>query len=303
MEAQAIPTAAEVRGYLDRNNWGRWGDDDQRGAINLITPAKVLRAAQCIRSGETMTLSRPFPTAPNAGNPQPAEHFVKTFPRLDGGLSVDYYGIFYHGFNATHIDALCHVWDHNGLWNGRDPEAEIERSGARWGDIEQWKDGIVTRGVLLDVAAYRGVEHITFDDPIHGDELDAVAQSQGTAIESGDAIVVHGGREAWSVANGPLGAAAQMPGLHASCLPFLRDNDIALLGGDFTDTEPTTYPDIPWTVHGSIHAYGVAVIDNMLLTPLAEVCRSRGVHDFMFCTAPLRVTGGTGSPVNPLAVL
>jgi kynurenine formamidase len=303
VERSSSPTAAEVRAYLARSNWGRWGDDDQRGTVNLITPAKILEASRCIREGRTLSLSRPFPTIADAGNPKPAEHFTKTFSRLDGGFAVDYYGIFYHGFNATHIDALCHVWDSHGLYNGRDPRAEIARSGSSWGDVAQWADGIVTRGVLLDVAGHRGVPSITVDEPIHGDELAQVARDQGVEVSSGDALLVHGGREEWSRANGPLGAAEIMPGLHASCLPFIRDHDIAVLAGDFTDTEPTEYADLAWTVHGAIHAYGLAVIDNALLSPLAEACAERSSYEFMFMIAPLRVLGGTGSPVNPIAVL
>jgi kynurenine formamidase len=303
MEARDQLTQDEVAALLADGNWGRWGPDDQRGAANLITPQTVLRAVRCVRSGESVGLSRPFPTLPNDGNPKPAEHFVKTFPRLDGGLAVDYYGIFYHGFNATHLDALCHVWDSRGLYNGGDPAASIARDGSAWGDVSQWRNGLVTRGVLLDVPRYRGTEYVDFDSPVTGSELEAVAQAQGVDFGPGDALLVHSGRERWSVEHGHLGATGQMPGWHASCLRFLKDHDIAVAAGDFTDSEPTQYPDIPWTVHGAIHAYGVAIIDNALLDELAERCAARQAWDFLFVVAPLRVAGGTGSPVTPLAVL
>jgi kynurenine formamidase len=293
------PTRDEVIGYLrERRNWGRWGDDDQRGAINLITPEKRVRAARLVKSGRPISLSRDFPVTPHRGNPMPAQHFVRTF---DNAV-IDYYGTVYHGYVTTHVDALCHVWDEHGMWQGRDPKKEISTQGAAFGGIQHWRDGVTTRGVLLDVPKFRGEPFVTVEKPVHGDELTAIAKAQGVAIEPGDALCVYSGREAYQAAHRDWsGYVPPSPGLHASCLPFLRDNDVAVLVWDLMDAAPNEYG-LPWTVHGAIFSYGVALVDNALLQPLAEACAEEGRYEFMLTFAPLCVVGGTGSPVNPIAL-
>lgn len=299
MPEPKTPAREDVLGYLrSRNNWGRWGADDQRGAINLITPEKRVRAAGLVRSGRSVSISRDIPVMPGRGNPMPAQHFTRTY---DNAV-VDYYGISYHGYVTTHIDALCHVWDEAGMWNGHDPSKEISSAGANFGSIDQWRDGITTRGLLLDLPRYRGEPSVTIERPVHGWELEAVATAQGVAVEPGDALVVYSGREAWQSANPAWsGYRPPSPGLHASCLPFVRDNDVAVLAWDLMDATPNEYG-LSWTMHGAIFSYGVALIDNALLEPLANACAEEGRYDFMLTLAPLPWVGGTGSPVNPIAL-
>ena len=136
MTERRLPTEAEVRSWIrDRNNWGRWGPDDQRGTINLITPAKRVAAARLCRTGRSVSLSRPFPKEPGINNAIPAQHFMRTMPRGRGGAAMDFYGIFYHGVASTHIDALCHTWDEHAMWNGRGSQARdhVRRRGVRLG--------------------------------------------------------------------------------------------------------------------------------------------------------------------------
>jgi kynurenine formamidase len=304
-----IPTREEVLAYLhERRNWGRWGADDQVGAINLITPEKRVKAASLVRTGRSVSLSRDFPKQPGGGNTYPAQHWMKTVPRGTGGFSADYYGIFYHGIASTHLDALCHTWDDQGMWNGRDPQREITFEGAMFGGVEHWDTGLITRGVLLDVPKHRGEPYVTLDKPVHGWELEDIARAEGITLEPGDAVVVYSGREALQAAHPgqfyevPFGTPNPVrPGLHASCLPFLRDYDIAVLVWDMMDAMPNGY-DLPWSVHGAIFAYGIALLDNALLQPLAAVCAAAGRYEFMLIIAPLKVVGGTGSPANPVAL-
>ncbi len=297
------PSLEEIlRQRKERRNWGRWGEDDQRGAINLITPEKRAAAAGLVRSGRSVSLSRDFPTTPAPNNSSPAQHFMRYWSGPKRGGAVDYLGISYHGYSATHIDALCHVWDEDGLWNGRDPEKEISSMGAHWGAIQNWSDGIITRGVLLDVPKYRGEPAVTVEKPVHGWELEAIAEAQGVSLEAGDALVVYSGREVWH-ADHPdwTGGEPESPGLHASCLKFLRDHDVAVLVWDMMDAYPDDYG-LHWPVHSALFSYGVALVDNALLEPLAEACSEEGRYEFMLVVAPLVVVGGTGSPANPLAL-
>jgi kynurenine formamidase len=311
MPARPLPTQEEVLGWIrgERRNWGRWGKDDQRGTINLITPAKRAAAARLVKSGRSVSLSRPFPTTPGLNNALPAHHYMKTMRRGTGGFAADYYGIFYHGVASTHLDALCHTWDdENVMWNGRDPKKEITFDGATFGSVEHWAEGIITRGVMLDVPRHRGTPCVTQDAPVHGWELDDILSKRKITLEPGDAVCVYAGREQWQAQNpnraysvpfgpGPL----DRPGLHISCLPFLRDHDVSLLVWDMLDALPIGY-DVPWAVHASLFAYGMPLLDNALLEPLANACAEEGRDDFMLVIAPLKVIGGTGSPANPLAV-
>ena len=304
MTERRLPTKEEVDSYLqDRRNWGRWGDKGSAGAMNLIGPEKRASAARLVKTGRAVSLSRPFPVEPSRENPRPAHHYVQTMDRPPGGgAAVDYYGVYYHGTSTTHIDALCHVWDRNGMWDGRKPAETITFSGGLYGTVDEWSDGILTRGVLLDVPRHRGKPYVTMDDPVHGWELEDIAREEGLTLEAGDAVMVYSGREAYAKDHdGAWGGGPDRPGLHASCLPFIRDNDVSVLGWDMMDFMPNGYG-IPWSMHGVIFAYGVALLDNSLLEPLADACAEEGGHEFMLTINPLRVIGGTGSPVNPIAV-
>ncbi|MDA0364513.1 MAG: cyclase family protein [Chloroflexi bacterium] len=298
-----LPTEAEMRAlFRERNNWGRWGADDDKGAINLITPEKRMQATSLVRTGRTVSLSRFWPKVPGPLNPRPADHFTQWFDRGASGGAVDYYGIMYHGYSTTHIDALCHVWDEHGMWNGRDFHNEFTPAGTKFADITAWQGGIVTRGVLLDVPKHRGTEFVTDDRPVTGPELEAIAGAQGVEVTAGDALIVYSGREKWQAAN-PTNymGAPPSPGLHASCSKFIRDHDVALLGWDMMDASPNEYG-LAWPVHGVLYSFGVALMDNSLLQPVAEACAEEGRYEFMLMVLPLPVQGGTGSPVNPVAM-
>ena len=230
---------------------------------------------------------------------------MKRHSRTGGaGACVDYYGISYHGTVSTHLDALCHVWDQDGMWNGRNPDEKITMDGASWGSIDHWKEGIMTRGVLLDVPKHRGEPYVTQDRPVYGWELEDIAKAEGLDLEPGDALVVYSGREKWDEAGNPLWGSSRdlRPGLHASCLKFIRESECCLLVWDMEDLAPNGYG-LAWTVHGAIFAYGIGLLDCALLQPLAEACAQAGRYEFLLTVNPLRVVGGTGSPVNPVAVL
>ena len=159
------PPAGDPFSY--RRNWGRWGANDSKGAVNLITAPKRVEAAGLVRTGRVVSLSRPF---------TPDQQYIR-MGRSGPGV-VDYYGFEYHGVGVTHVDALSHVWDRNRMWNGRDPAKEIDTSGPRFADITAFSSGLVTRGVLLDVPRHRQGAHVTMDQPVRGEEFEAIAKDQ-----------------------------------------------------------------------------------------------------------------------------
>ena len=276
--------------YRTRRNWGRWGADDQVGAMNLITPQKRAAAAALVRSGRTVSLSRIF---------EPPQQFIQKsdIGASGAGYVMDYYGFIYHGNTITHVDALCHIWDGDGAWQGRDPDQIIDTSGASFADITNWSGGIITKGVFIDVPKHRGVPHVTRDEPVHGAEIEAIARAQGVRVEPGDALIVHSGWQAYQGSDEPRGGA----GLHASCAEFIRDHDVSLLGWDLMDARMGG-SGLAWPVHGVLFNFGVALMDNALLEPLAEACAEEDRYEFMFMLLPLRVARGTGSPANPVAM-
>jgi kynurenine formamidase len=305
--SESIPTAAEVKKFLsESSNWGRWGADDELGAVNLIGPEKRLEAAATVRSGRSVSLAREVPKHPAPNNPRPAHHYMHTFDRGDGtgaGAALDYYGMDYHGIATTHIDALCHIWDSGGGWNGRDPLASLTYDGSSWGGVEHWRDGIVTRAVLLDIPSYRGVPYVDDGQPVHAHELRAAAAAQRSEIRPGDAVVVYSGRAAYERDKGPWYAGTTCPGLHASCLWFLKETDCSALVWDMQDVRPTGYEgELGFTVHASSYALGIVLVDNAQLEVAAQVCAEEQRHEFMLTIAPLVMRGGTGSPVNPIAL-
>lgn len=245
-----------------RRNWGRWGPDDQMGAVNLITPARRTAAAALVNSGRTVSLSRGF---------EPSQHFIRITERPEFSTASDYYGSLYHGPGVTHVDALSHMWDRHGMWNGRDAAKEIDTNGARFADIAAFGDGLITRGVLLNVPRYRRTAYVTNGRPVEGAELDAIARAQGVLIEPGDALLVYSGREAFVRDTNRYDATGARPGLHVSCARFIRDRDVAVLGWDMTDVRPG----VP--LHGVLYSYGVVLLDNALLEPWHRFVQTRGV--------------------------
>ena len=286
--------AQSANPYTYRRNWGRWGADDQKGAVNLITPAKRAAAAALVKSGRAVSLGRVF---------TPEQHYIRVNQRGTGNSVVDYYGFEYHGVAVTHVDALVHMWDRDGMWNGRDPAREIDTNGVRSGDITAFGDGLITRGVLLDVPRYRKVSHVSIGSPVTGAELEAIAKAQNVSIEPGDALLVYCGRESFVKEAGRYGGVTEpRPGLDSSCARFIRDRDVAVLAWDMHDSVPDTSGH-PFPAHAVLYSYGVALIDNTLLEPLARACAEERRYEFMFMALPLKIARGTGSPANPIAML
>ncbi len=288
-----MPTAAEVQSwYTDRRNWGRWGEDDEKGAINLITPQKSAAAAGLVRSGRKVSASRVF---------EPEQHFLRKSPREGGaGSVVDNYGFIYHGQTITHVDALCHMWDAAGMWQGRNPDVEVTTQGATFGTIDAWSEGIITKAVLIDVPRHRGEPFVTPDRPVHGWEIEEIASAQGVTVEPGDALLIYSGKDAFVRDGGDYGGGDR-PGLSVTCAKFIRDHDVSLLGWDMMDSRPDPYG-LAFPMHGVLFNFGVALLDNALLEPLANACADERRHEFMFMVLPLNVARGTGSPANPIAM-
>ena len=192
--------AADVLAFHQTlSNWGRWGEDDQLGALNLITPEVTAAAAATVRTGRTVSCARPLDTVSSADNPAPVAHHMTG--TATEGMGADYFAIASHGFATSHIDALCHIFHEGRLYNGY-PAETVTAHGATKLGIHRLHDGIVTRGVLLDIPALRGVDALEPGEPVFPEDLEAAERRAGLAVRPGDALLVRTGRWRWRATHG-----------------------------------------------------------------------------------------------------
>jgi kynurenine formamidase len=219
---------------------------------------------------------------------------------------MDFIGTAFHGMSTTHIDAFCHVFVEGKMWNGRDA-SEVRSTGARRNSILAVAEGIAGRGVLLDVPRLRGVEWLEIHERIAPDELSAAAAAQGLEVGEGDILLISTGRDARRAARGPWDPHREgLAGLRPDCVDWLFERRVAVLGCDgVSDGLPGLGNGVwPLPLHQCcLVGMGVHLLDNLRLSHLAEACAARSRWEFFFVTAPLRIGGGTGSPVNPIALL
>lgn len=296
------------------SNWGRWGAQDERGTLNYLTAERTAAAAKLVRSGKTVSCARNFPVQPGPENPTPALHHIVMggddpcahgIPGME--VSLDFIGIAYHGLASSHIDALCHVFVDGKMYNGYSAQ-EVRSTGARRNSIMAARDGLCGRGVLLDIPALRGTKYVDPQKQVTAAELDAAEARQDVRAGEGDVVLISVGRDAWREQNKPKpGEGPPLAGLDPSCIPWLFERKIAVLGSDAVhDPTPSPAPieDWPIPVHMcALASMGLHLLDNLFLADLEKACRTEKRWEFLFTVAPLRVERGTGSPVNPIAVL
>jgi kynurenine formamidase len=296
-----MATADVLALHQTLSNWGRWGDEDELGALNLITPGVTAAGAATMRSGRTVSCARPLDTRPSADNPLPVAHHMTG--TATEGMGADYFAVSPHGFSTSHIDALCHIFHEGKLYNGY-PAETVTAHGATKLGIHRLHDGIVTRGVLLDVAAQRGVDALEPGEPIFPEDLEAAEERAGLQVRGGDALLVRTGRWRWRATHGAWDAGSLAAGLDASCLPWLHERGVATLGSDgVSDVLPSRVDGVAMPIHTvAIVAMGVHLLDNLDLDALAAACAEEQRWQFLFTVAPLILRRGTASPVNPIAL-
>lgn len=318
------PTEEQVLGYHDSlSNWGRWGPDDQLGTLNLITPEVRRRAAALVTEGTSVSCAWDLSTMPQVGDMfGPVQrHMVMTGegladehrvqpPHLVPGMDIsrmagaaEFFGCVFHGVNVTHVDALSHTfWDRR-TYNGGPAELVTSMFGATNLAVTGLRDGVVTRGVLLDVPATRGVDWLEPGTGVFPEDLEAAEQAHGVTVGEGDALLLRTGYGRMKRERGPVPPHDGQAGWHVASLPWLHERGVAAIGCDTAqDVVPSGYTTAGLPVHAvGMVAMGLCLIDNCDLEELAATCARLGRHEFLFTLAPLRLEGGTGSPANPIA--
>jgi len=296
------------------SNWGRFGKDDERGTLNYLTAERTAAAAKLVRTGQSISCARNFPVTPGPENPTPALHHIVVggddpcahgIPGLEA--SLDFIGIAYHGLASSHIDALCHVFVDGKMYNGY-PATDVRSTGAKRNSIMAARNGLCGRGVLLDIPRLRGTGYVEPKEQVTAAELDQAEERQGVRVGEGDILLISVGRDAWRAKNKPNpGEGPPLAGLHPSCIPWLFERKIAVLGSDAVhDPAPSPAPieDWPIPVHMcALVSMGLHLLDNLYFVDLEKACAAEKRWEFLLTVAPLRVEKATGSPVNPIAVL
>ncbi len=286
--------------------WGRWTPAD-RGAWNRVTADHVRRAAALVRSGTVVPMARPWDTAHAPDNTKPALHYMSDLGDVEPpepSTHKDFIGVDYHGKGASHLDALSHIAYRGQLYDGGTAGELVGAGGARFGDVAALGP-LVTRGVLLDLPAVRGIPWLEPGQAVHAADITAAEAALGVEIAEGDAVLLRVGRFRRRREVGPWNADAACAGLHARAVPLLAERGITLLGGDGdSDVRPSPVEGVHSPVHAlAVAAMGVPLLDNLDLEALSAACVATGRHTFLLAVAPLNIPGGTGSPVNPVAVL
>jgi len=302
-------SAAEVKGIFEKiSNWGRWGKDDQSGALNFISNNKRAKAAALVQTGESVSAALPLAVLPAPDNPTPVTHLMvqaghdsHTMPIPYAG---DYFAIAPHGLANTHLDALCHVFWNGKMYNGYDA-SEVGSHGASKCAIDVTRAGVISRGVLLDIPATKNLDWLENNAKISAADLDAAEKHHGVRVEEGDVLLIRTGRARQRKSKGPWDPwTGGMAGLDTSCLPWLHERRVAVLGSDgASDGTPSGIDGIVLPIHvGTLVFMGVHLIDNADLDALSAACARHRRYEFMFNMAPLILERGTASPVNPIAV-
>ncbi len=290
------------RWMTELSNWGRWGKEDQLGAINVITPAKRRQAAALVKEGVSISLARDPQTEKAIDNPSPYQHTMIRIGNGDSGAAMDNYSVSYHGLAHTHLDSLCHVFYRGKMYNGF-PQEEVTEKGCGKEDIHNLKEGIFTRGILIDIPRLKGVPYLEPGTPIYPEDLEEWEKKTGIQVSSGDVLFVRTGRWARRAALGPWNVMGNSAGLHPSVARWLKERDVAMIGGDgASDRTPSGIEGVAFPIHRlALVGLGVHMFDNCDLEALSEAAARYNRWEFLLTVAPLPVPGGTGSPVNPIA--
>src|SRR2546428_3588356 len=297
------------RAMKELSNWGRWGDDDELGAANLITPAKRKQALALAKEGLTISLAHDVVQEKAADAPNILVRVLGNVSPTGTTDRYQYTGT-YHGVIHSHLDAVnCHVMSEGKGYNGRSMEDIKAAGGCPKGNINALKDGVVTRGILFDATRLPGKATaqgwLEPGTAIHREDLEALERIEHVKVSPGDVILLYTGRWKRRAALGPWPNTTGFAGYHADVAYFLKERGVSFIGGDGpNDVSPSG---LPQSVGLGLHqlalvAMGVSIFDNLDFERVAEQARRMNRYEFLFMAAPLRIEKGMGSPLNPLAI-
>lgn len=303
---QPLPLVSQQqyeRWQTELSNWGRWGPNDELGALNLITPEKRRQAAALVRDGVTVSLASILDTEPSVDNPCPVQWEMASANARGATDRIAYRCI--HGAGATHLDGFAHRFFDGRMWNGYATDGVVTmESGAARNDILTVRDGVMTRAVLYDIPRLKGVPYLEPGTRITVQDLEAWEAMSGVRVGAGDALLLRWGRWARKAALGSFSTEEEAAGFDNSVIPWLKARDVAIIGWETPGYTPRPEGDLPTL---ALHDFALAILgihhmDRSDFERLAVEAAARNRWEFMLMIAPLPIPRGTGSPVNPIAV-
>jgi kynurenine formamidase len=303
----AIANEADLhRAMKELSNWGRWGNDDELGAANLVTPAKRKQALALAKEGVPISLAHDVAQEKASDAPNVLERTLGNVTPTGTTDRYQYTGT-YHGVIHSHLDAVdCHIMVEGKGYNGRSMDDIKAAGGCPKADINALKDGVVTRAILFDATRLPGKATAQgWLDPgtaIHREDLEALEKSEHVKVSAGDVILLYTGR--WK-RRAALGPAMGYAGYHADVAYFIKERGVSFIGSDGpNDVQPTGLPpSVGIPLHQlALVAMGVSIFDNLDFERAVEQAKRLNRYEFLFTAAPLRIEKGTGSPLNPLAI-
>ena len=292
------------------SNWGRWGDDDERGTVNLITPERIVAASALVKRGAIFDLGIPF----DGNGPQPGGLRINPVRLMsETGANQEFPGAFHYADDyvfmplqsASQWDGLAHVFYDDHLYNGF-PSTDVGPHGAKHCSIDKLAKGIVGRGVLLDIARLKGVDWLEGGYVITPQDLDAAAERQGVEVGSGDIVLFRTGWRTKFVTERDAAAfMAGEPGLGLACCEWLHAKEVAVVASDNWAIEvlPGEIDTELLPVHMVlIRDMGMTLGEILDLDELAADCEADGVWEFLLTAPPIKFSAAVGSPINPLAI-
>jgi kynurenine formamidase len=301
---QPTDKATVDRWMTELSNWGRWGKTDQLGTVNLITPAKRKQAAALVKEGFTVSLSRDMDTVPSAVNNKPFGHtMVATGTDANPMFGMDTYTANYHGQTMTHFDALSHMFHNGKVYNGY-AASEINSKGANQLAVLAYKNGFVSRGILMDMPKLKGVPYLDTKVAIYPADFEAWEKKTGIKVGAGDIVLVRTGHWARTAALGAYNTDNGAAGMDPSCARWFKQRDVAIIGSEtHGEFKPSRVQGVPFPLHQLLLiAMGTPMFDNCDFEALSAAAAARKRWEFMFTSSPLAVPRGTGSPMNPIAI-
>ncbi len=302
-------TETEFSELFDQlRTWAPGQRVNERGALANITSATVRHALSLPQAGETVSLALPINSRPAVDNGKPALHHMVDLGDNEApepSAHKDFIGLDYHGKAITHLDAVCHIGYRSELFGGVSSTEAFSSQGSEWAAVTTMSAGVITRGVLIDMPAIRDVDWLEPGTAIHAEDIELAQRTLGFTIGPGDAVLLRSGHGARRAALGPWNSDNASAGFHVDAMPLLATRQISILGADGdSDARPSPVTGVHSPIHAlALTALGIPLLDNLDLEALSQSCARAGRYEFLLVIAPLVVPRGTGSPVNPLAVL
>lgn len=308
------PTEEQLINWLnkDLNNWGRWGDSDQKGTLNHLSDEKTKSALSLVEDGKKVSCAIDISYEHQPDVQRPPVHFMvrtgfdhKAGEPKERQVAMDFFGLVFHGHSVTHVDSLAHFFWDDKMYNGFPMTDVSTDEGASTNNILAGSGGIITRGVLVDAPHVRGTDLVERGDGVGIADIEKAETECGFKVEKGDVLLMRTGQLGDRKKTGGVnvwekGSAGPKPEI----LPFMHEREIAVMGSDTgNDVAPTGYEKFTNPVHQvGIVGMGLWILDNAWLDDLADECKHRGRWQFAITINPLRIPNATGSPVNPIAI-